>query len=172
MQASVSVSRTILTLGGAFFLTAAGPAGPGPSWTGKWHGTLTNVPARPNAAKIEVVREIGVWPQKDGDCTEFRTIYSEAGVEKGRKDYRLCRRGGAGDLVVDEGGGLELSSRLLGDTLVSIFRYDEIVLFVTTRVRGGVMEEEIYSATEKPAAKGVTVFPVRSVQRLVFTRKR
>ena len=73
---------------------------------------------------------------------------------------------------MDEGGGLELSSRLLGDTLVSIFRYDEIVLFVTTRVRGGVMEEEIYSATEKPAAKGVTVFPVRSVQRLVFTRKR
>lgn len=140
------------------------------SWTGAWEGELQNFPNRPGAPAVKIRREIGGWPEREGECADFRTIYSEAGVEKGRKDYKLCRRADPDQYIVDEGGGVELKARMLNDNLVSTFKYGSTLLIAITQVRGKEMTEEIFTAVDQPAGEAVVTLQTRSLQRLIFRR--
>lgn len=139
-------------------------------WTGTWRGELTNAPARGGVPRVEVTRVIGAMPTTDSSCTAFRTTYREQGVVRGEKAYQLCRGAGADDWYVDEGGGLRLSARWLGDALVSPFKYDSLLLISTVRLRDGVLEEEIVTIDDRPAINGVQPLRARSLQRLVLRR--
>ncbi|MFO6445929.1 hypothetical protein ACLBKU_02170 [Erythrobacter sp. NE805] len=176
MPVSVSVSNVlrraslclvaVASVGGA--QTPSVPEGP--DWSGSWRGELQNFPARPGAPRVEVRREVGAWPKGEGECSVFRTIYIEDGVEKGRKDYRLCRGATDNEFVVDEGGGVELKARLLGGKLVSTFKYGSILLVGVTQVEGDKMVEEIYSGPDEPAGEAVVSLQTRNLQRLTFRK--
>ena len=140
------------------------------AWAGKWQGSLVNLPQRADAKPVEVTMELGGIPKADKTCTPWRTTYSEGGVVKGVKDYQLCRGQGADDLYIDEGGGLKLTARLFGDTLVSPFKYDDRLLVSYMRLRGDELEEDIFTADDKPAAKGVVTLVPRGIQRLRLRR--
>jgi hypothetical protein len=140
------------------------------AWRGTWRGTLTNLPARPNAPTVEVTRDIGAFPTADSSCAALRTTYREGGMVRGVKDYRLCRGRGPDDWYVDEGGGLTLAARWLGDVLVSTFKYDSLLLISTLRRRGNVLEEEIFTADDRPAQQGPLSLTTRSLQRLRLER--
>jgi len=147
-----------------------------PDWSGHWQGTLENVPARPGMPVVTVERDIGAWPVRDGDCTLFRTRYLENGVAKGSKDYRLCRGATANDLYVDEGDvaegkSIRLPAKLLGNVLVSPFKYGRLLLIDLTRVDGDSMIEEIYTADDAAAVEGGVVgLNARGIQRLTLKR--
>ena len=131
------------------------PTSPMASWEGKWMGKLTNVPAKPDAPQVDVTREIGAFPTADNTCTTWKTTYSESGSVKQVKDYKLCRGTGSADLYIDEGNGVKLPARLLGDALVAPFKSGNILLVSTMRLRGEVLEEEILTVDDKPATTGV-----------------
>jgi hypothetical protein len=140
-----------------------------PDWQGVWTGTLKNFPARPDAQAVTVRREIGRLPQAGpADCTAFKTTYSESGVERGVKDYKLCRDKDA--FYVDEGGGVRLAAQWLGDVLITPFKYDNLLLISILRLRGDVLEEEIYTMPDSESSKGVTPLTAKSLQRLELRR--
>lgn len=147
------------------------PASPLAAWEGKWTGKLTNVPVKPDAPQIEVTREIGPFPAADNTCSMFKTTYSEGGVVKQVKDYKLCRGNGSADLFVDEGNGIKLPAKILGDALVSPFKFDNLLLVSTMRLRGEVLEEEILTVDDKPATSGVQPMQAKGFQRLEFRRQ-
>ncbi|MDQ8155308.1 MAG: hypothetical protein P3B98_11670 [Gemmatimonadota bacterium] len=109
-------------------------------------------------------------PARDSSCATLRTRYLEGGVERGVKDYQLCRGEGADDVYIDEGGGVRLTARWIGDALVSPFKYNTRLLIATTRVRGDVMEEEILTVDDQPAVTGVRPLVPRGIQRLELHR--
>lgn len=151
-------------------LVLTGSAAPQtPAFTGSWTGRLTNLPERPNAPVVEVTREIGPVPEAAGGCTPWKTTYREGGQVRQVKDYRLCRDGAG--WVIDEGDGVRLGARLLGDVLVSYFKYGTLILVVRTEVRDGVMEEDIMTADDQPATAGIVSLAPRSIQRLRFTKQ-
>jgi hypothetical protein len=80
-----------------------------------------------------VVREKDGWLEKPGDCRTWRTRHYETGVAKGLKDYRLCPTD-SDRLFVDEGDGVTVDGKLLGDVLVSPFEYERTLLFTQNRV--------------------------------------
>jgi hypothetical protein len=141
-----------------------------PDLSGTWKGTLVNEPVRPNAPKVDVLLEIGPMPAADNTCTMWKTTYSEAGVVRQVKDYKLCRGLGPDDLYTDEGDGTKLTARWIGDVLVSPFRVDNLLLVVHTRLVGNVLTEEIVTIDDVPQGKGVQPLKPRSIQRLTFTR--
>ncbi len=141
-----------------------------PDWEGTWEGTLVNLPLRPNAPPVDVKMELGAFPVADDTCSVWRTTYSEKGEVRQVKDYQLCRGTGPDDLFVDEGDGIILKARLLGDVLVSPFKYNDILLVTTTRLRGDVLEEEIITAGDEPAIEGVQTMVPRGIQRLTLRR--
>lgn len=141
-----------------------------PSWAGMWHGELTNLPLRDGAPLVEVTMEIGGFPVENLTCTIFRNTYTEAGIVKQVKDYQLCRGDGPDDLYIDEGDGVKLTTRWMGDVLVTPFKYDDTLLISTLRLRDDVLEEEIISITDKPAVAGVQPMSAQSIQRLVLHR--
>lgn len=140
-------------------------------WAGKWRGTLVNLPARANAPRVEVLMEIGGVPMADNTCAAWRTTYSEGGVVKGVKDYQLCRGKGADDLFIDEGNNIKLTARWLGDVLVTPFKYDNLLLITTNRLRRDVLEQEIITIDDQTAIKGVVPLTARSIQRLELRRE-
>ncbi len=146
------------------------PSSPLLAWEGKWSGKLTNLPAKPNAPAVEVTREIGAFPAADNTCTMWKTTYSEGGVVKQVKDYKLCRGVGSADLFIDENNGIKLPAKLLGDSLVSPFKYDNTLLISTVRLRGDVLEEEIVTVDDKPATSGVLPMLAKGIQRLELRR--
>ena len=146
------------------------PTSPIAAWEGKWSGKLTNLPVKPDAPLIEVTREIGAFPIADNTCSTWKTTYSEAGAVKQVKDYKLCRGTGSGDLYIDEGNGTKLPARVIGDALISPFKYDNILLISTMRMRGEVLEEEILTVDDKPATTGVQPMQAKGIQRLDFRR--
>jgi hypothetical protein len=137
---------------------------------GVWRGTLVNFPVRAGAPVVDVTRIIGAWPVADSSCTPFRTTYSEGGVVRGEKAYQLCRGHGPDDLAVDEGDGIRLPARWLGDQLISPFKYDSTLLVSTMRIQGDTLIEEILTVPDRPAAKGVVTLNARSIQRLRLVR--
>ncbi len=143
---------------------------PLPDWSGTWQGDLTNLPLRPNAPQVDVTMELGPFPTQDSTCTMWRTTYAEAGVVRQVKDYQLCRGTGADDLYIDEGDDIILTTRWLGDVLVTPFKYDTILLITRMQVRGDVMEQEILTAADEPAVEGVLPLVPRGIQRLTLRR--
>ena len=172
--ALTSYRRVILNVGSAVSgnsNAAAQPVNPAtPNWAGKWRGTLVNLPVRVGAPAIEVTREIGAWPAADNTCALWRTSYAEAGVTKQVKEYRLCRGTGAEDLFIDEGNDVKLTARWLGDVLVSPFKYGNLLLVASTRLRGETLEEEILTVDDQPAVSGVLALRPRGIQRLELRR--
>ena len=140
------------------------------SWTGTWRGVLENHPGKADAERIDVTFEAGPLPAGDGDCTVWRTRYLSGDTIRHTKDYRLCRLAGDGEYVVDEGDGVRLPTRRLGDTLYAIFKVDTHLLVVVTRKRGNTLEQEIITATDQPADNGIVTLHPRSVQRTVLNR--
>ena len=140
------------------------------AWEGKWIGTLVNLPAKPGAVPVDVVLEIGAFPATDNSCTPWKTTYSEGGVVKGVKDYKLCRGTAVTDLYIDE-SGLRLPVRIIGDALVGPFKSSEILLVSTMRLRGEVLEEEILTVDDKPAIQnGVQPMVAKGIQRIELRR--
>lgn len=146
------------------------PSSPIAKWEGKWKGTLKNLPAKPDAPVVEVTREIGSFPTSDNSCTMFKTTYSESGVVKQVKDYKLCRGTGAEDLFIDEGNGTKLTAKLIGDALVAPFKYGNSLLISTMRLRGDTLEEEILTVDDKAATMGVQPMNAKSIQRIELKR--
>jgi hypothetical protein len=132
-----------------------------PDLAGTWRGSLVNLPVRPNAPTVSVTREIGAFPTGNGPCTPWRTTYAERDTVRGVKDYRLCRGSGAGDLYLDEGGGVRLAVQLLGDVLVSAFKVGPLLLTSQVRVRGDQLEEEIFTIADAPATEGLVTLTAR-----------
>jgi hypothetical protein len=139
-------------------------------WEGTWKGTLVNLPAKPDAPKVEVTMEIGTFPTKDNACATWKTTYNESGKAEVVKDYKLCRGTGASDLYIDEGDGVRLPARVIGETLVSTFKYGDTLLIATMRMRGDTLEEEILTADDKPAVKGVQPMVPKGIQRIELKR--
>ena len=143
-----------------------------PDLAGTWRGTLVNYPTRPGAGVVDVTVELGALPQADSVCVPWKTTYREQGVVRGVKDYRLCRGAGPDDYAVDEGGGVVLPVRLLGDVLVSAFKTGALLLVTHLRVQGDTLTEEIMTIDDRPAADGLVTMRPRGIQRLVLTRQR
>lgn len=141
-----------------------------PNFSGVWRGTLVNEPRRANAPVVDVTLEMGPMPVSDNTCTTWKTTYSEAGAVRQVKDYKLCRGAGADDWYVDEGDGVKLTARWLGDVLVSPFRVDNLLLVVHTRLTGDMLVEEIITVDDQPKASGVQPLRPRSIQRLTLSR--
>lgn len=149
------------------------PAEPKPviaGWEGNWKGSLINLPAKPDAKPVEVTMEIGPFPTANGACTTWKTTYSEAGAATSVKDYKLCRGTSVTDLYIDEGNGTRLAARVIGDALITQFKYDETLLIATMRLRGDTLEEEILTADDKPAIKGVQPMIPKGIQRIELKR--
>jgi hypothetical protein len=142
---------------------------PEASWAGTWTGTLVNLPERPGSAPVDVTMEIGEWPAA-GACTVWRTTYSEHGTVRQVKDYRLCRGEGEDGHYIDEGDGVKLAARWIGDVLVSPFKVGSTLLVMTVRLRGDILEEEILTVADTPANSGIVSLDARAIQRLVFRR--
>lgn len=140
------------------------------NWAGTWQGHLTNLPARAGTKPVDVMMEIGEFPSEAGACAMWRTTYAEEGVVRQVKDYRLCRGKEPNDLVVDEGDGIKLATRWIGDVLVTPFKYNDTLLITTMRLRGDVLEQEILTMPDKPAIDGIQSMIPRGIQRLVFRR--
>lgn len=140
------------------------------NWEGKWKGTLKNLPAKPEAKPVDVTMEIGAFPMTDNSCGMWRSTYSEGGVVKQTKDYKLCRGTGVNDLYIDEGGGTKVTANWIGDALVSPFKYDNVLLVSTMKLRGEVLEQEILTVDDKPATKGVQPMSAKGIQRIELRR--
>ena len=114
--------------------------------------------------------EIGPFPEQDETCTMWKTTYSENGQVVSIKDYRLCRGFGEGDLFIDEGNGVKLASRWIGDVLITPFRYDRLLLISMTRLDGRALQEEILTVDDSVSNVGIESLHSRSIQRLMFER--
>jgi hypothetical protein len=150
-------------------LRAQQPPTKAPGWAGVWKGLLTNEPATPGAAAVDVTMELGSFPSADGDCATWRTTYSEGGVVRQVKDYKLCRGTGADDLYLDE-GGVKLTTRWVGDVLITPFKIDNVLVVASVRLSGDVLEEEILTIDDKPPAPGMQALWPRGMQRLILHR--
>ena len=106
----------------------------------------------------------------DNTCTMWRYTYTESGKAPLVKDYRLCRGYGADDLFIDEGDGIKLAARWIGDVLVSPFKYDNLLLISNMRLRDDILEEEILIVDDKPSTRGVVSLHARSIQRIETKR--
>jgi hypothetical protein len=169
---SMLVTRAAVALFGlvgCVSLLAQQPATKAPSWAGSWKGSLTNEPGSPGAPTVDVSMELGPFPSADGECATWRTAYSEGGVVRQVKDYKLCRGTGADDLYLDE-SGVKLTARWIGDVLVSPFKIGDALVVATTRLRGDVLEEEILTIDDKPATSGLLPLLPRGIQRLLLHR--
>jgi len=142
-----------------------------PDWEGVWKGSLTNFPVREGAKPVEVTTELGKFPDADGVCSRWRNTYKQEGREPMTKDYKLCRGKGPDDLYVDEGDGVKLTARWIGDVLVSPFRVDNLLLISSLRLHGDTLEEEILTVDDQPQAKGVTALKPKGIQRLNLKRQ-
>jgi dipeptidyl aminopeptidase/acylaminoacyl peptidase len=139
-------------------------------WEGKWTGRLINIPAKPDAVPVDVTMEIGAFPTSDNSCSEWKTTYTEAGKPPTVKDYQLCRGTGPDDLYIDEGGGVRLTARVIGDSLIVPFKYGNTLLVSTNRLRGEVLEQEILTVDDKPATTGVLPMQAKGIQRIELRR--
>ncbi len=140
-----------------------------PDWAGHWRGELVNLPLRPGASPVTVQAEIGPWPAL-GSCSTWRRRFESRDHPPVTKDYRLCHGPAPGELQVDEGNGVRLASRLVADTLVTAFKYGQLILLSSTRLRGEVLEEEILTVDDKPAIEGPLSLQARGIQRITLRR--
>lgn len=140
------------------------------AWAGKWKGKLVDLPAKPGAVPVEVTMELGEFPTTDNACAVYKTTFSQSGTPDIVKDYKFCRGSGRDDLYVDEGGGVKLSSRVIGDSVVTPFKNGNNLRIATMRLRGETLEQEVLTVSDKPASAGVVPMLAQSVQRIELKR--
>ena len=58
----------------------------------------------------------------------------------------------------------------MGDSLVIPFKYDNLLIVSTTRLRGEVLEQEILTVEDKPAVKGALPMSAKGIQKLEVRR--
>lgn len=150
-------------------LCAAATAAPVPDWSGRWQGELVNLPLRAGAPSVTVRAEIGPWPSA-GSCSIWRRSFESTAHPPMTKDYLLCRSQVGDDLYIDERDGVKLAAQLVGDTLLTPFKYGKLILLASTRLRGDVLEEEIVTVDDKPAVDGPLPLVARGVQRISLRR--
>ena len=114
--------------------------------------------------------EIGAFPTSDNTCSMWKTTYTESGSVTSVKDYKLCRGGGPEDIYIDEGGGVKLSARVIGDSLIVPFRSDKTLLVSTYRLRGEVLELEILTVEDTPATTSLQPMQAKGIQRIELKR--
>ena len=127
------------------------------------------MPAKPGATPVEVTMEIGAFPMTDNACTTWKTTYSEGGEIKTVKDYKLCRGTGASDLYIDEGDGVRLPARVIGEALVSPFKSGDTLLVSTMKMRGDVLEQEILTVDDRPSPTPSIVSTTQRSKPLAWT---
>jgi hypothetical protein len=174
MTFNKAVAAVLVALPALAHAQATAPASaqpnPRPDWAGTWQGTLVNLPLRAGAPVVTVRAEIGPWPTGNQGCALWRRTYTSSAHPAQVKDYRLCRGAGEDEWVVDEGDGVKLPGRLIGDVLVTPFKYGKLILHTTTRLRGDTLEEEIFTVDDKPAEEGPLALNARGIQRMTFKR--
>ena len=141
-----------------------------PNWNGTWRGSLTNYPSRGPSPSVDVLLELGPFPMSDNTCTMWRYTYTESGKVPLVKDYRLCRGYGVDDLFIDEGDGTKLAAQWIGDVLITPFKYDNLLLIGSMRLRGDILEDEILTADDQHSTKGVVSLRARGIQRIQAKR--
>lgn len=141
-----------------------------PKWTGTWIGSLYNFPSKDGLPLVDVKLEIGPFPLTDNSCTMWRTTYSKDNKVQQVKDYRLCRGNGVADLAMDEGDGLKLAMQWIGGVLVTPFKYDNLLLISTMRLREEILEEEILTMNDVSGTSGVQSMRAHGIQRVVLKR--
>ncbi|MGB4989174.1 MAG: S9 family peptidase [Pyrinomonadaceae bacterium] len=118
-------------------------------WAGKWKGTVANFPSVAGVSPVEVTMEIGPIPTSDGACSIWKTTFSEGGSVTSVKDNKLCRGSGVNDLYIDlyidEGSGVRIPVRAIGDALISTVRSGDGLSVSTMKLRGETLEQEILS---------------------------
>lgn len=139
-------------------------------WEGTWKGTLVNLPAKPDAPKVEVTMEIGTFPTKDNTCGAWKASTTEDGVAKDVKDAKLCRGNGASDLYFDVGNDLRPPVRAIGDELVSTYKIGKTLFVMTMRMRGDVLEVEVLTTDDKPAVTGIQPMVPKGIERIELKR--
>ena len=139
-------------------------------WEGKWRGSLRDIPAKKDAPQIEVELEIGRIPTADNTCAMWRTSYLEEAVVKQVKEYKLCRGTGVEDLFIDEGDGVKIPVKIIGDSLIATFKTAGMTFVSTTRLRGEVLEQEILTIDDKVAGEGVSPLNAKSIQKMEVRR--
>src|SRR5438128_540685 len=113
---------------------------PEPNWAGTWKGTLVNHPVRPKAKSVETTIEIGAFPKAENECTVWKSTFNPPGKPEVVRDYKLCRVNEE-DFYFDE-GGLKLTSRWVGDVLVTSYKANTQIFLRTVRLRGDLLEQE------------------------------
>ncbi|CAF1286395.1 unnamed protein product [Didymodactylos carnosus] len=140
------------------------PDTPSSSWTGNWSGSLKTYPLNVTGSGWNVAMEIGPYPTTDGECTIWRTTYSENGTLQALKAYRLCRGRGADDLYIDEDNDVKIKAQWINNALVSAFKYKGVILFTNMRMLGDILEEEMLTVDDKPAIEdAVQSMPALSI---------
>ena len=119
---------------------------------------------------VQVMMEIGPFPVQDNTCSKWKNTYFQNGTTVNIKDYQLCRGKNATDLYVDEGDDVKLSSQLLGDVLVTPFKYDRLLLISQTRLIGDMLQEEILTINDQYSTQGIQPLNARVIQRLTVKR--
>jgi hypothetical protein len=110
--------------------------------------------------------ELGPIPTTDGTCATWRGTYRENVVVRGVKENRVCCGAGADDFYVSEGGGVKLTSRWIGDVLVSPFKREGLLRISQMRLRKDVAEEESLSVDDRPVVGGPLPLRPRGIQRI------
>ena len=127
------------------------------NWTGKWHGSIEAYPEGEAGHGWNVTLEIGEYPTIADMCTVWRSVFTENGTIRAVKDYRFCRGCGIDDLYIDEGANVTIAAQWIKDVLVSPFKYKGVFALSSMRIRGDILEEEIYITEDNPAVDNVVV---------------
>ena len=139
-------------------------------WEGKWRGSLRDIPAKKDAPQIEVELEIGKIPTSDNTCAMWKTSFLEDAVVKQVKDYKFCRGTGIEDLFIDEGNGVKIPVKIIGDSLIATFKTAGMAFVSTMRLRGESLEQEILTIDDKVAGEGVSPLNAKGIQKLEVRR--
>ncbi|MCC7137515.1 MAG: hypothetical protein IT460_03700 [Planctomycetes bacterium] len=161
----------------------AAPAAPVPApgafpaaWAGHWKG-----PARivGGASETAFAMELVVAPTDDPARWTWTIVYDGAAGRQTRPYTLVVTDAAAGRYEVDEGGGVRIAHRLLDGALWSHFEVGGTRLTTRERVEGAGTPDERLTveivtarASAEPGARGVTSFPVGTLQTATLRRVR
>lgn len=144
------------------FTDAPAPATPLPArWHGRWSGPLTiHAPGR--AAQV-LTLTLEIRPAR-GTALTWRITFAPTGKPPIVRDYRLLLGTTAGRYQIDEGNGVRLGARLLGDTLYAPFKLGTQLLTARYRRVADRLEYELTVIALAPPASAGGVTSCRVLQ--------
>ncbi|CAF1125208.1 unnamed protein product [Adineta steineri] len=141
-----------------------------PDWSGTWRGMMKVEPAEAGPTQLEVTLELGAFPTVENNCTKWYGTYRQNGQIQVIKDYQLCRRNSDDDLFTDERNGIILDTQWIGGALVSSYKVDNIFYIAIMRMRGDILEEEIWTVDDKNTNQAVESLRTLAIYRLEMKR--